>query len=377
MNEDRAAAETAPAPLASVHSVAGGDAVRELFESRGWTDGLPITPPTPERVADALEAAVLEPGHVLGIETVRGRAITAQKAAINAVMAGCRPREFAVVAAAVEAMCTPAFLLHGATSSTGGCAILAIVNGPIRRELEMTGTFNALGGADRASLAIGRALRLILRNLLGVRPGELDRATLGHPGKLSYCLAEDEEGSPWPSLAAERGAPDGSSTVTVLAAGGPRQIMNEWTTEPEAILDTIAAEMRANLLHYSIWAGSHCLVLPPQLRECLIDGGWTKADIRSYLHEQARVRRRDWERVGKAAVVTAANRNQEYRALLSPDDLLVVAAGGPAGGFAAVIPPWFGNKSRAVTVGVGFCLECPQQSVSLIPPSGNASPCSA
>jgi len=159
MNDERSTVEPAPAALASVHSAAGDDGVRELFEARGWTDGLPITPPTPQRVAAALEAALLEPGQVLGVETVRGRAITAQKAAINAVMAGSRPRDFAVVAAAVEAMCDPAFLLHGATSSTGGCAVLIIVNGPIRRELGMTGTFNALGGADRASLAIGRAAR--------------------------------------------------------------------------------------------------------------------------------------------------------------------------------------------------------------------------
>ena len=358
MNDERSADAPGPAALASIHSAGGDDGVRELFEARGWTDGLPIVPPTQERVAAALEAALMEPGQVLGVETVRGRAITAQKAAINAVMAGCRPRDFAVVAAAVEAMCDPAFLLHGATSSTGGCAVLIIVNGPIRRELGMTGTFNALGGADRASLAIGRAVRLILRNLLGVRPGELDRSTLGHPGKLGYCLAEDEEGSLWPSLGTDRGAPDGASTVTVLAAGSPRQIMNEWTTEPKAILDTIAAEMRANLLHYSIWAGNHCLVLPPQLRERFADASWTKTDIQAYLHRHGRVRRGDWEGVGKASVVSDANRNQEYPALQSPDDLLIVAAGGPAGGFAAVLPPWFGNKSRAVTAGVGFCLKC-------------------
>ena len=358
MDSKNHSAGARPVRSASVHAVAGDEEVRSMFEARGWTDGLPIVPPTPDRVAAAIEAAVMEPGHVLGVETVRGRAITAEKAAINAVMAGCRPRDFAVVAAAVEAMCDPAFLLHGATSSTGGCALLIVVNGPIRHEIGMTGTFNALGGADRASLAIGRAVRLILRNLLGVRPGELDRSTLGHPGKLGYCLAEDEEGSPWPSLAAERGAPDGTSTVTVFAAGAPRQIMNEWTTEPAPILDTIAAEMRANLLHYSIWAGNHCLVLPPQLRDRLADAGWSRADIREYLFRQARVRRGDWERVGKAAVVTDANRDQEYGALQSPDDLLIVAAGGPAGGFAAVVPPWFGNKSRAVTAGVGFCLEC-------------------
>ncbi len=358
MNEEPSTVEPAPVTFDSVYSADGDDGVRDLFEARGWTDGLPIVPPTPERVAAALEAALIAPGQTLGVETVRGRAITARKAAINAVMAGCRPRDFAVVASAVEAMCDPAFLLHGATSSTGGCAVMVIVNGPIRHELGMTGTFNALGGADRASLAIGRAVRLILRNLLGVRPGELDRSTLGHPGKLGYCLAEDEEGSPWPPLGTDRGAPHGSSTVTVFAAGSPRQIMNEWTTEPEAILDTIAAEMRANLLHYSIWAGDHCLVLPPQLRDRLAAAGWSKADIRNYLHRHARVRRGDWERVGKASVVSDANRNREHAALESPDDLLIVAAGGPAGGFAAVIPPWFGAKSRAVTAGVGFCLEC-------------------
>ncbi len=343
---------------ASVHTVESDRAAGELFEARGLTDGLPIVPPTLERVTALLEAAVLEPGQALGTETVRNRAITAEKAAINAVMAGCRPRDFAVVAAAVEAMCDPAFLLHGATSSTGGCAVMIIVNGPIRHELNMTGTFNALGGADRASLAIGRAVRLILRNLLDVRPGELDRATLGHPGKLCYCLAEDEEGSTWPSLATDRGAPAGSSTVTVFAAGAPRQVMNEWTRAPERILDTVAAEMRANQLHYSIWGGNHCLVLPPQLRDRFAAAGWGRADIQEYLWRTARVRRGEWRRVGKGAVVTDENSDREYRALTSPADLLVVAAGGPAGGFAAVIPPWFGNKSRAVTAGVGFCLDC-------------------
>ncbi len=361
MSVETRVADDPPAPpvaRASVHEPGDEEAVRELFESRGWTDGLPIVPPTPDRVAEALGAAVLAPHQVLGVETVRGRALSAEKVAANAVMAGCRPGDLAVVAAVVEAMCDPAFLLHGATSSTGGCALLVIVNGPVRRELGMTGTFNALGGADRASLAIGRALRLCLRNLLGVRPGELDRATLGHPGKFAYCLAEDEEGSPWPSLASERGAPEGSSTVTVLAAGAPRQVMNEWTTEPEPILDTVAAELRANQLHYSIWAGNCCVVLPPQLREALAAAGWGREDVKNYLFEKARVRRGDWEAVGKGAVVTAANRDREYSALGSPDDLLLVAAGGPAGGFAAVIPPWFGHKSRAVTAGVGFCLEC-------------------
>ena len=147
------------------------------------------------------------------------------------------------------------FTLHGATASTGGCAILIVVNGDARRELGMDGTFNALGNSDRATAVIGRAVRLCLINLFDVRPGGIDRSTLGHPGKFSFCVAEDEMGSPWESLASARGVPEGASAVTVMAAGAPRQIMNEWTTDPEEILETFAAEIRANMRQYSIWPG--------------------------------------------------------------------------------------------------------------------------
>ena len=177
---------------------------QETYHVNGWTDGLPIIPPTADLVSACLEWALLPPEHLVGIEPVRERSITAEKLAINAVMAGCLPEHFPVVVTAFTAMLAPEFLLHGATASTGGCAILLIVNGPIRRELEMGTTFNALGNTDRASAAVGRAIRLALINLLDVRPGEIDRSTLGHPGKFSYCLAEDDENAPWPSLGEER-----------------------------------------------------------------------------------------------------------------------------------------------------------------------------
>ena len=138
---------------------------------------------------------------MLGVEPVRGVPITAEKLAINAVMAGCLPMHFPVVLTAFTAMLQPEFLLHGATSSTGGCAVLVVLNGPIRRELGASGTFNALGNSDRATAVIGRALRLALINILEVRPGGIDRSTLGHPGKFSYCVAEDEEDSAWLPLA--------------------------------------------------------------------------------------------------------------------------------------------------------------------------------
>ena len=188
---------------------------------------------------------------------MREQPITAEKLAINAVMAGCLPMHFPVVVTAWAAMLKEEFLLHGVTSSTGGCAILVIINGPIRREIGANATFNALGNSDRATAVIGRAMRLALINLMDVRPGSIDRSTLGHPGKFSYCVAEDEEDTSWEPLSVVRGMPPGASAVTVMAAMAPRQIMNEWTTDPKEILETFAAEMRMNQLTYSIYGGNY------------------------------------------------------------------------------------------------------------------------
>lgn len=328
-----------------------------LLHEKGWTDGLPVVLPTEEAVAACLAEALMPPEQLLGIEPVRGRPVTAEKVAINAVMAGCAPEHFPAVVTAWNAMLSPPFLLHGATSSTGGCAVLAILHGPQIRELGAGSTFSALGGRDRALNCIGRALRLGLINLLDVRPGEADRATLGHPGKLGWCLAEDEEQTGWETLAEQRGIPREASAVTVMAAMAPRQIMNEWTTAPEEILETYAAEVRANLRHYSIWPGNYLLVIPKQHRTHLEAAGWSKADVQRFVFERARIKRREWSEVGKGAVVRDRG-DWEYPAFERPEDVLVLAAGGPAGGFGAVIPPWLGNKSRAVTAPVGVCIDC-------------------
>ena len=158
-------------------------------------------------------------------------------------------------------------------------------------------------------------------------------------------------------LANQRDIPLSASAVTVMAAGAPRQVMNEWTTEPEEILETYAAEIRANMRHYSIWPGNYALIIPKQLREHFDVAGWSKADIRQFVFERARIHRREWAQVGKGAVVRDRG-DSVYTALDSPDDLLVIAAGGPAGGFGAVIPPWLGHKSHAVTMAVGACIDC-------------------
>jgi hypothetical protein len=325
-------------------------AANEFYQAKGWTDGLPIVPPTEERVIECLDVAGLAPGDIIGVESVRQREITAEKAAINAVLAGCLPAYMPVVVAVLRAMCDAQYNLHGTSASTGGTAPFIVVNGPIRKLIGMNATHNVLANGNRPNATIGRAIRLVLINLIGVIPGEIDRSTLGHPGKFTFCIAEDEEDSPWTPLAQERDIPEGQSAVTVLAACAPRQVMNEWTRDAEEILETFAAEMRHNMLTYSAWAGNYFLVIPKQLRELLVAAGWQKSNIQEYIFRTARVRRGDWAKVGKKNIVDrSGGPMQEFTALKEPSDLLIVAAGGPVGGFGAVIPPWLGSRGRAVT----------------------------
>jgi hypothetical protein len=276
---------------------------------------------------------------------------TLERVAACAVLAGCRPEHFAVVEAAVRAMLVPGFNLHGQAVTTQPAGQIAVVNGPVRAAAGLNSRMGALGPGTRANATIGRALRLVVALTGEGMPGRLDRSTLGHPGKFTFCVAEDEEDHPWTPLASERGVPAERSAVTVLAAGSPHQLMNEWTREPRELLETYAATIRANLLTYSIWPGNYALVIGRQHRDVLVAAGWSKRDIREFVHERARVTRGEWCSVGKGAVVGRKGDNV-HPALRSPDDLLVVAAGGPAGGFGAVIPPWYAAKSVAVTVPV-------------------------
>ncbi len=335
--------------VSAVYDVADAFEANELFQRNGWTDGLPIVPPTEAGVLRFLRAAGLEHDAVVGVEPVRRRRISAEKVAIAALMAGCLPEYMPVVVAVVHAMCEPEFGLHGSTASTGGSAPFIVVNGPIRTALDMNATHNVLGNACRANASIGRSIRLLLINVLGGIPGQLDRSTLGHPGKFTFCIAEDEEDSPWPGLAQERGVPEGASAVTVMSVESPHQIMNEWTHDPKELLDTYAAAIRANMLTYSIWEGNYALVMPKQHRQTFTAAGWGKREIREYIYETAQVKRAEWRTVGKAAVAGLKDEGRAYRALRSPDDLLVIAAGGPAGAFGAILPPWYGKKSLAVT----------------------------
>src|SRR5947208_5308183 len=190
-------------------------ALIEAYYDAGWTDGLPVVPPSEASIADMLRGARLRGDEVLGEIAGRNTVVVADKVAINAVMAGCRPEYLPVVVAAIRGLCHPDFAYHGPASSTGGSAMVLIVNGPIARTLGVNSGHNAFGQGTRANATIGRAVRLVMMNVMTTRPGLLDRATFGNPGKYAFCFAENEDQHPWEPLHVERGFRHDQSPVTV------------------------------------------------------------------------------------------------------------------------------------------------------------------
>ncbi len=324
------------------------DAIEFCFQ-QGWTDGLPVVPPTEARVRGLLDAAGLDPQRQIGFVTHRDVSITAEKVAINAVMAGCRPEYMPVVVAAVEAIADPRWSYHGPGTSTAGAGVLMIVNGPIARALDVNAGDNLFGPGWRANLTIGRAVRLVMRNVCGSIPGALDRGTLGHPGKLSYVIAENEADSPWTPLHVERGFRPDQSTVTVMAAEAPHQFYNQLSPDAEGILTTLADDMRVsgNVMgqpHYAlIIAGEHM--------RTIAGDGWDKKRIRQFVWERTHNTHAHLKRTGRMAGALLPGDEDKRRPLVAtPDDILVVAAGGRAGAFSAYIPGWASAKSStAVT----------------------------
>src|SRR5438132_557749 len=216
----------------------------ELYYDKGWTDGLPVVPPAENSIWGMLESAGLEPEAEITYIENRQVSVSAEKVAINTVMAGCKPEYMPIVVAAVEALGDPRFGYHGPATSTGGSAIFMVVNGPIARELDINCGDNLFGPGWRANAAIGRAIRLIMRNVTGTIPGLLDRSSLGHGGKYSYCIAENEVDRPWPPLHVERGLRPEQNAVTIFAAMAPHQFANQLSATPEGVLTTACAFMR-------------------------------------------------------------------------------------------------------------------------------------
>jgi hypothetical protein len=296
-----------------------------------------------------LDAARLAPDHQVAFIEHRSVSITAEKVAINAVMAGCLPQYMPVLIAAVEGIGDPRWGYHGPGTSTGGAAVLVIVNGPIARELDVNAGDNLFGPGWRSNATIGRALRLVMRNVCGSRPGLLDRGTLGNPGKLSYVIAENEAESPWTPLHVERGFRADQSTVTVFAANGPHQFYNQLSSTAEGVLTTLADDMRIS--GGVMGQPQYVLVIAGEHMRTIAADGWTKADIRKFVWEHTQNSLAHLKRTHRMAGEVKPADEKTMRPLVeTPDDLLVVAAGGRAGAFSGYIPGWGGKRSsQAVT----------------------------
>ncbi|HBH03364.1 MAG TPA: hypothetical protein DDZ42_15835 [Candidatus Rokubacteria bacterium] len=259
-----------------------------LYQERGWTDGLPIVPPTEAAVREFLGFADREPREVVGVLPPRQGEATVERIAVNAVMAGCRPEYFPVLLAAIEALADPAFNLDSIQATTHPVAPLLVVNGPIAREIGLNAGYNAFGQGARANVTIGRAVRLVLMNVGGGLPGTGDRATQGSPAKLAYCVAENEAESPWEPLHVEAGLAPDVSTVTAFGCEGPHNIQDHYSATGEGVLRTVAGAMGQAGSNNLLAAGWPLLALGPEHAATIARDGFTKRQVKEFLFEHAR-----------------------------------------------------------------------------------------
>lgn len=330
----------------------------EVAYERGWTDGLPVIPPTRELVAPFLAVTDRLPDEVVAVLPPRGGRATVEKIAINAVMAGCKPEYFAVILAAIAAISDERFSLQGVLGSTHMATPVLVVNGPVRDQLQINHGCNLLGPGFRANATIGRAVNLVQRNIGGSYPGTTSKSVFGQGGRFTCCFAEDEEANPWEPLHVERGFRAEDSTVTAYPGASPQPIYNPGADEHWAMLDTMADGMAALGNVQLRVMGDTMVVFSPHHVRLLAQGGLKKSDVKQYLFERARrpveavglmlgktygadLKRKLWPRwlnfEAPGAMVPVVRR---------PEDILVLVAGGAGGPHSLYISGW---GSRAVT----------------------------
>jgi thiol-disulfide isomerase/thioredoxin len=323
----------------------------EAMWSRGWSDGLPLVPPTPARVLAMLEGTTRAPDEIVAVVPPDLVPCSVEKVAINAVLAGCRPEYLPVVIAAVEAACSDAFNIHGLLATTMGAGPVLVVNGPIARRIGMNSGINALGQGNRANSTIGRALQLVVRNVGGGRPGEVDRATFGSPGKLSFCFAEDEEGSPWTPLSTDLGFAAGVDTVTLFPGEGPRTVVDQISRRPESLARSLAVNLRT-VCHPKMALAFDCLlVIGPEHARVFHEAGWDKARLLETLHRELMLPGAELVR-GAGGIDEGLPESVRSATIpkFRPGGILVVHAGGRAGLFSAIIGGWVNGEKGSQPV---------------------------
>ena len=314
--------------------------VQEALFDRGWTDGLPVVPPTPERVARMLEGTTRDPREVLGEVPPNLVPVTVEKVAVNAVLAGCKPEYLPVVLATVEAALLPPFCMHGLLATTYFSGPMVVVCGPIARALGMNSKGNALGQGNRANATIGRALQLVIRNVGGGRPQGVDRATLGNPGKYTFCFAEDDDPQ-WQNLNEDAGLARNANSVTLFAADGVQGIVDQKARTPEPLCRSFAEALKVVSHPKMVQAADAFLVISPEHARVFHDAGWSKAQVLAAL-------RADLTRPGTELIRGAGGMEEGLPPALAKRSfekfreggLRLVRAGGEAGMFSAVIGGW-------------------------------------
>jgi hypothetical protein len=332
----------------------------EWYYEQGWSDGFPLAPPTPKKIAAVIDALGGEPARLVGRVPPRWGSLTREVLAVNMVMAGCRPEYAPVVEAAMLALCEAPFNLNGVQATTHMASPLLVVNGPVRRRIGMNAGCNVFGSGNRANATIGRAIRLMLLNTGGGWPGLLDKSTLGHPGKYTYCIAENEELSPFAPYHVEKGYQAGDSTVFVMAAEPPHSVTNHFANDARGILDSICSAMSTICNNNAVSAGHCAVVLGPEHAACIAKSGWKRHDIRHYLWAHSGNRWDDlygngrYGKIYNRSLPVWYKREPDARTPIvpSPDNIHLFVAGGEAGRFSAFIPGW-GHMSTPVLRGMG------------------------
>lgn len=332
------------------------EAVFELMCSKGWSDGLPVIPPTAERVERMLawcDRDLDKP--VLNIPPRFGAA-TPVRIAANAVMAGCKPEHFPLVLLALEALADEQYNLYGTQATTHPCTPMLIFNGPAAKEAGLNAGQNAMGNYFRANAVIGRAVRLALVNIGAAIPGTGDMATTGTPAKFTFCVAENEEQSPWDPLHVELGFPRESSAVTVIAAEGPHNVNDHESLNAEGILTMVAGTMTITGSNNPYYAGQPVVAFGPEHAATVANDGMSKSDVRKWLFEHATmplsrfskdtIERRFRRKL--AAQYADAPLDAPVRMFAKPEDLVIIVTGG-AGKHSQYVPT-FGNTRAATRV---------------------------
>tara|TARA_Y100001970_G_scaffold185957_1_gene226151 strand:- start:2813 stop:4261 length:1449 start_codon:yes stop_codon:yes gene_type:complete len=322
----------------------------EAMYDRGWSDGLPLIPPTVERVQAMLEGTKRKPDDIIALVPPNLVDLTVEKIAINAVMAGCKPEYLPVVITALETACGDEFNMHGLLATTMPVGPVIFINGPIRKSINMNSGMNLLGQGNRANSTIGRALQLTIRNVGGGRPGEVDRATHGSPAKYGLCFAEDEEGSPWKSYAQDQGFSSDQNTVTLFPGEGPRMIVDQLSRSPDELARSLAMGIIGNVHPKLVMGFDAILIIGPEHASRFAEAGWSKEQVNEAIINHSM---RETDELIQGADGISEGLPEVFAGSTLPKlrpkgGLIILYGGGAAGLFSATIGGWLSGDKGSI-----------------------------